>query len=279
MRSMFDSPRRHAREYVIEGGYVFLLLFAACAYASALEYPGSPVHEAIPDRANRRVLMGVLMGTTLTALIYSPWGRRTGAHLNPATTLTFTRLGKVRPADAVFLILAQFAGAVTGIGVAALLLRAAVSSREVNFIATVPGDAGVGWAFAVETFLAFVIMSVVLLMTNTRRLHRFTGVVVAILLALFISVAAPISGMSVNPARSFASAVWSQLWTALWIYFVAPPLGMLLAAEIYRRIPGRQIICAKLFHDRRPCMFRCGYGLGHRDHPLGVDSDIERTGE
>ena len=67
--------------------------------------------------------------------------------------------------------------------------------------------------------------------------------------------------MSMNPARTFSSALAAQLWTSLWIYFTAPPLGMLAAAELYRRHYGvHAVICAKLHHhnDKR-CIFRCGY--------------------
>jgi aquaporin Z len=70
----------------------------------------------------------------------------------------------------------------------------------------------------------------------------------------------PLSGMSMNPARTFGSAFPAQLWTALWIYFTAPPLGMLLAAEVYLWQKGAQsVFCAKLHHQNpKRCIF-CGY--------------------
>ena len=77
----------------------------------------------------------------------------------------------------------------------------------------------------------------------------------------YISLESPLSGMSMNPARSFGSAVAARLWTGLWIYFTAPPLGMLLAAQIYLAVKGAHaVICAKLDHDNhKRCIFRCGY--------------------
>jgi aquaporin Z len=72
---------------------------------------------------------------------------------------------------------------------------------------------------------------------------------------------AALSGMSMNPARTFGSALAAQDWSSVWIYFTGPPLGMLLAAELFVRLPGtRAVICAKLHHDnKRRCIFRCGY--------------------
>ncbi len=64
-----------------------------------------------------------------------------------------------------------------------------------------------------------------------------------------------------NPARTTASALPAQVWTALWLYFTAPPLAMLLAAEVYVRLKGaHRVICAKLHHqNNKRCIFRCGY--------------------
>jgi aquaporin Z len=95
---------------------------------------------------------------------------------------------------------------------------------------------------------------------------RFTGLFAAALVALYITFEAPISGMSMNPARTFGSAFSAHVWTALWIYFCAPPLGMLLAAEVYVRLRGtKSVLCAKLHHQNsQRCIFRCGYALGNK---------------
>jgi aquaporin Z len=77
--------------------------------------------------------------------------------------------------------------------------------------------------------------------------------------ALFITEEAPLSGMSMNPARSLGPDIIGQTWRGLWIYFVAPPLGMLAAAEVFVRIRGHHaVLCAKLHHDHRNCVFGCG---------------------
>jgi aquaporin Z len=103
-------------------------------------------------------------------------------------------------------------------------------------------------------------MSTIPLATNQPKLARFTGIFAGALVFAFITLEAPISGMSINPARTFGSAFIAGLWTALWLYFVAPPLGMALAAEVYRRKSHADVRCAKLHHDNdQRCIFRCGY--------------------
>ena len=168
-------------------------------------------------------------------------------------------------------MLAQFAGAVLGVLLAAVLLGASVEHPAVNYAATLPGAGGPHVAFVAELLIAFGLMFVVLITSNTQRVARFTGLFVAALVATYISLESPLSGMSMNPARSFGSAVPTHLWFSLWVYFTAPPLGMLLAAQLYLLLKGsRGIICAKLHHqnDQR-CIFRCGYKAEARSQESG----------
>jgi aquaporin Z len=205
--------------------------------------------------------MGLAMGLTAASIIYSPWGKQSGAHLNPSVTLTFFRLGKVQAWDALFYVVAQFAGGLAGVLLVAEVIGSLLSHTSVNYVATIPGSGGPVIAFVAETVISFVLISVVLTVSNIASLNRFTGLFAGTLVATYISLEAPISGMSMNPARSFGSALPAQLWTALWIYFTAPPLGMLLAAQVYLWLKGhRAVMCAKLHHqnDRR-CIFRCNY--------------------
>jgi len=108
--------------------------------------------------------------------------------------------------------------------------------------------------------LTFVLMTVILHASNHVRLAAWTGVFAGLLVASYISLEAPISGMSLNPARTLATAVNAQDWTALWIYCTAPPLGMLLAAELYVRRRGHATVCCAKLHHRtsQPCIF-CGH--------------------
>lgn len=245
----------------MEASGLGIFMVSAAVFATIFEYPGSPLHEAIPDPFLRRIPMGLAMGVTAIAIIYSPWGKQSGAHLNPAVTLTFFRLGKIEPTDAFFYILAQFAGGLAGIVLISAIIGMYVADPSVNYVATLPGPEGLGVAFLAELVISFGLMLVVLIVSNTRRLASLTGVFAGALVATFIIVEAPLSGMSINPARTFASAVPAWLWTGFWIYLTAPPLGMLLAAETYLRAKGAgEVHCAKLHHQNsKRCIFRCGY--------------------
>jgi aquaporin Z len=108
---MREALRGHWPEYLMEAAGLGLFMISACLFGTLLGHPGSPAVRALPDPFFRRVLMGLAMGLTAACLIYSPWGQRSGAHFNPATTLTFWRLGKVASADAGFYALAQALGA------------------------------------------------------------------------------------------------------------------------------------------------------------------------
>lgn len=253
--------RHHWPEYLMEAAGLGIFMVSACGFGSLLEYPRSPVHQAIGDPFVRRSLMGLAMGATAVAIIYSPWGQQSGAHINPAITLTFFRLGKIESWDALFYIVAQFLGGIAGVALSALALMKFVSHPAVSYVVTVPGAWGVGAAFVAEVFISLGLISMVLFSTNTPRLARLTGLFAGVLVGTYIAFEAPISGMSMNPARSFGSAVPAHLWTAFWIYLVAPPVGMLLGAKLYTRVRGKaSVLCAKLNHfTSRRCIFRCGY--------------------
>jgi aquaporin Z len=117
---------------------------------------------------------------------------------------------------------------------------------------------GTGAAFLGEVIIAFILMSVVLVVSNTQKLARFTGLFAGACVAAFITFEAPISGMSMNPARTFGSAVLPQLWDSLWIYFLAPPLGMLAGAAVYLRLK-HAVGCAKLHHQNQSRCIFCEY--------------------
>ena len=256
---MLELLKQHWPEYLIEGACLGLFMISAFSFGTLLEHPASAIHQAVPDPTLRRLLMGLAMGGTAIAIIYSPWGKRSGAHINPATTLTFFRLGKVARYDALFYMVSHFAGGLIGAALASMALAAWVSHPSVNYVVTIPGELGPWAAFLGEIAIAFILMSVILHVSNHRRWHALTGICAGLLVALYIAVEAPISGMSMNPARTFASAVPAHYWHHLWIYFIGPLIGMLSAAEVYLRTKGAaQVRCAKLHHQNsQRCIF-CG---------------------
>jgi aquaporin Z len=253
--------RSHWPEYLIEAAGLGIFMVSAGLIATLLFAPGSPLASWQRDPLFTRLLMGAAMGLTAIAIVYSPWGMRSGAHLNPALTLTFWRLGKVRNHDAAFYIIAQFAGGLAGVLLVAAVLGNPFRNTPVHYVATLPGPQGSAAAWFAEVGIAFVQMSAILFVTNRASIHRYAGVVGGTLVAAYIALESPISGMSLNPARTLASALPAAEFSTLWIYFTAPPLGMLLAAALYTGRYGRHHVkCAKMYHDNdQPCIFECGY--------------------
>ena len=257
---MLSTLRHHWPEYLIEALALGVFMISAALFTALMEHPASPVRRVIRSAFARRALIGLAMGLTAIGLIYSPWGQRSGAQMNPAVTLTFLYLGKMKSADAAFYIFAHFVGGLIGVLLAKTVLRTAIAHPSVNHVATVPGPAGSVAAFIAEAAIACGMMLMVLFVTNTPKLAGFTGLFAGALVFFYITFEAPLSGMSMNPARTFASALPSGVWTGGWIYFTAPVLGMLLAGQIFiclnHSTPGA---CPKLHHDTdRRCIF-CGH--------------------
>jgi len=259
---MKEALQSHWPEYLMEAALLGLFMVSACTFGVLLDHPASPVHAAIASGFVRRMLGGLAMGLTAMALIYSPWGKQSGAHMNPAVTLTFFRLGKVKPWDAVFYTVAQFAGGIAGVMLAHLLFGMLMEHPAVNYVATVPGPGGVKLAIAGEIAISFLLMSTVLFAISAPRLERYTGILAGALVASYITLEAPLSGMSMNPARTLGSAIPGNVFTALWIYFLAPPVAMLLAAQVRLLLTRRKSgHCAKFIHAaNKRCIF-CGYKM------------------
>jgi len=189
------------------------------------------------------------MGATTSAIVISPWGTRSGGHFNPAITFTFDLLGKVEFWDAWLYIIAQFLGAIGGVALARYVLRGALGNHAVRYAVTVPGVYGSTVAFVAELAISFFLMITVLFATNHKRLAPYTPYFVGVLIATYFTFEEPLSGMSTNPARTFGSALHANYEHALWIYFIAPSMGMLAADEVFLRVRrGAAPYCAKLHH-------------------------------
>lgn len=263
---MMAALRRHWPEYLIEAWALGLFMVSAGVFGVLLEAPASPLHRALPEPLLRTSIAGLAMGLTAVGLIYSPWGQRSGAHMNPAVTLTFLRLGKIEPVDAAGYVLFQCLGGLGGVLLVGAVAGRAFWDPPVRGVATVPGPEGKLVAFVAELGISFVLMLAILVLSNSARWARATGLAAGALVALYIAFESPLSGMSINPARTLASAWPSGIWTAFWLYLTAPTAGMLLAAETYRAVRGLGAVrCAKLHHTGSTrCIFRCGY-CEHRE--------------
>lgn len=254
---MIEAITRHWPEYLIEGALLGAFMVGACLATVALEHPASPLRRRMPSAIARRAVVGVLMGVTAVALISSGPGRRSGAHMNPAVTLTFLVLGKVEPWDAMFYAAAQFLGGVAGVGASSAVLRHALAHPAVGYAVTLPGPRGAGAAWIAEFAIAAGMMGMVLASTSHASSAPYTGVLAGVLLAAYITFEAPLSGMSLNPARTLASARFARRYRGLWVYFTAPPAGMLSAAGLFAAASGHAP-CAKLDHSGPgTCIFRC----------------------
>lgn len=246
--------RTHWREYAAEAAALGLFMVAATAGTVALEHPASPLRAALPDAFTRRVLMGLAMGATAAALIYSPLGARSGAHMNPAVTLAFLWLGRIGGRDAAGYITAQCVGGLAGTALAVALFAPWAAAPEVNYVRTLPGPGGVWPALAGELFISFLTLSIVLAVSARPALMRATGLVAGLVVMANIAFEAPLSGMSMNPARTLGPALVAGDLSYLWIYCSAPPIGMWLAAALHHRLGA--FGCAKLNHSPRVrCIF------------------------
>jgi aquaporin Z len=240
------------RAWLAEAAAIGTFMVSALLWTVLLEHPAFVVRHGIADATLRRTLMGVAMGVTAIALVYSPLARLSGAHMNPAVTLAFLRLGRLDWRDAGVYVAAQCAGATLATWMASRVPGAWVSDPAVNFVTTQPGPAGIGVALAAETALSFLLCTLVLAMSSRAATMRLTGLAAGTFVMLAILVEAPLSGMSMNPARSLGPALVSGQFPAFWIYVVGPVAGMQLAAGLHAA-PARRG-CPTLHH---PSHARC----------------------
>ena len=231
---MAASLLKNWKIYVIEAWALGMFMVSAGMFSILVFHPSLPIYAAIKSDFLKRLLMGSIMGATAILLIYSGWGKRSGAHMNPATTLAQYQLNRIEATDALFYIVAQFVGGSLGVALVYAFLPDYFASPSVNFAVTMPNK-GIWTAFLCEFMMAFALLTMVLTVSNNARLAPYTGYLVGLTVALFITFEAPISGMSINPARTFSSAIWANAWTGIWIYFVAPVAGMQCAAWLYRK--------------------------------------------
>ena len=233
---MLESFKKHWPEYLMEAWGLGVFMISAVVFTVLLEHPDSILNKLMYDYPVwRRAIIGLAMGLTAIGIMYSPWGKKSGAHLNPAVTIAFLKLKKISKNDAFFYIIFQFIGGYIGVAIFQLVLKTYVSIPQVDYAVTIPGKAGVGVAFFFEALLSFLLFITVLYASNNEKLSGYTPVFAGIWLTIFITFEAPFSGMSINPARTVASAIPAGMWKSVWLYFIAPPVGMWLATEVYGR--------------------------------------------
>lgn len=263
--------RRHCLDYLAEALGLFVFMLFAGGLTTLVEHPSSPVHKAVDSGLLRRGLIGAGLAVVTAAIIYAPWSQRAGAHINSAVTWSFYRLGKIGLTDALFYTAAQCLGAMLAPFVLALVIGRAFAHPDVMNGATLPKAGGPAAAFAAEFAISFVLMLALLVCINSGKWMQRAGLVAAALIGLYITFESQISGMSLNPARSFGTALNSGNWRGLWIYFTAPPAAMLLAAEAFLLLRRRGLVDSS-HSPNRSCIV-CDFKDGpHYPKPLGGKS-------
>ncbi|MEK7253120.1 MAG: aquaporin, partial [Bacteroidota bacterium] len=204
---MLSALQKNWRIYLIEAWALGMFMVSASTFGILLEHPALPFHDAIGSQFGRQFLGGLAMGLTAVGLIYSPWGKRSGAHLNPAVTLANLQMERMDWRNAAWYIVFQFAGGFLGVKIFDWLLPDFIRHPAVNYVVTKPGAAGIWAAFWLEALLAFTLFTTVLIVSNHQRLAKFTGFFAGAWVMFFITFESPYSGMSINPARTVASAL------------------------------------------------------------------------
>jgi MIP family channel proteins len=215
-----------ARRAAAEGIATFALVFAGC---------GAIVSDAVYGGALGTVGIALVFGLIIMVMVYAT-GHLSGAHINPAVTVAFV-LGRHFPArDAVVYVGAQLTGAILG----ALCLLAVWTDAPASLGATVP-SVGAGSALAYEclltAFLMFVIMAVA---TDTRAVGAAAAIAIGGTVGLDALFGGPVTGASMNPARSLGPALAAGEWTDFWVYLVGPVAGAALGAGAYELVRGER---------------------------------------
>lgn len=206
---------------------------------------GSPLPEWIPNLKLRQAITGFMFGGTGALIALSAIGKESGAHINPAVTMTFWLFRKMDSRKAIIYVVAQLSGAV--IGTLPLLLWGQLG-QSISFGATTPGPGYTVWqALLGEVITTFTMVSLLAIFLGFRNIRPYTPAIFPLLYAIMVPLEADVSGISTNPARSFGPAVVSGQWTAWWIYWAGPLAGALLASIFCSRL-AKRITAAKLYH-------------------------------
>ncbi|MBA2506205.1 MAG: MIP family channel protein [Thermoleophilaceae bacterium] len=213
-----------ARRAAAEGLAAFALVFAGC---------GAVVANAEYNGALGAVGVSLVFGLVIMAMIYAT-GHISGAHINPAVTLAFTLTRHFPPRDAVAYVVAQVIGAILG----ALVLLAVWPDQPAELGATVP-SVGVGSALVYELILTAILMFVIIAVaTDTRAVGAAAAIAIGGAVGLDALFGGPVTGASMNPARSLGPALAAWEWQDFWLYLAGPFAGAALGAFAYQAIRG-----------------------------------------
>lgn len=226
----------NSRTFAAEAVGTFALVFAGT---------GAIVINDVSQGAITHVGIALTFGLVVLAMIYT-FGDVSGAHLNPAVTIGFWAAGRMTAREVKPYLLAQVTGALAASGLLRLLFPA-----HPTLGASLP--AGPAWqSFVLEAVLTWLLMLVILSVSTGAKEKGITaGIAVGAVIALEALFAGPISGASMNPARSLAPAVVSGHLSAVWLYLLAPVVGALAAVPCCRLVRAENC-CAPAEPERAP---------------------------
>lgn len=233
------SFRKNLKFYCQEALGLSIFMVSACYFSGVLfGKNGWLVHDF--SAFIRQCLLGLLMGGTALFIFYSPLTSPSGSHINPAVTLAFLRVKKIGVSDALFYIIFQTVGGTLTVYGMSFLMGENLTAAPLFDVVTIPGKFGPAAAALTEGIIALVMMAMVLFTADYPLGRKYSRIIAGCLVCLFVIFAGPVSGFGMNPARSFASALPSGVWTSFWIYICMPLAGMLGAAECYLLIRRRK---------------------------------------
>ncbi len=183
--------------------------------------------------------VSLVFGLVIMVMIYAG-GHLSGAHYNPSVTIAFTLARHFPIRDALAYIAAQLIGATA----AALLLLVAWTNKPAHLGATLPsvnGGTALGYEIVLTAFLMFVITAVA---TDTRAVGAAAAIAIGGTVGLDALFGGPITGASMNPARSFGPALASGTWSSFWVYVIGPLSGAAIGVFAYQLVRGHKSLVA-----------------------------------
>ena len=241
--------RLHPREYACEAlGTAFNLGVGLCAMFFDFG-PGLWPSRHIASHSTRLLITGLIYAGSGSLFAISPPGKVSGAHINPSVTLVMWMRNKMSAVDAAGYVIAQFLGAIVASSIVIPLWKQ--TAVDCGYGMTLPGphDTAAS-AFGAEVLMTALLVLGIFGFLSSRRLMRYTPLMVWLLVAFEVWRGAGISGTSLNPARSFGPALIARLWRDQWIYMIAPPLGAVLGLVIFKIAAAeRRLLTGKLFHE------------------------------
>lgn len=206
---------------------------------------GSAIPTFIPSMQLRLALTGGCFGIGIIGVIHSPPGKRSGAHLNPAISIAFWMQKKLATWHLLLYMAAQCIGAFVGALIISRLLPELATSVRYGATSVSPQISSLA-GFFLEFLLTAILVTMIFWMTSCPIRSKYTGLSVLVYLVVFVTIAGPLTGVGVNPARSIGPAILSGYCENLAVYIMGPILGAVAGTLFSRRFLDHQPLCHRI---------------------------------